>query len=224
MSDSLKKASIFPGRNPFSPEGPRASSRARVTEQRAVAQRQKIERQRAQRAEQIEQKSHQPAMQKPAPKAGAQMTPMSRALDAYIQDHVGGNRSKKTIEWHQTALGLFSTYLAEQEQILLVTDIDALHITGWFAYLRTTVGGHGKIRSERTIQTYARSVRAFCHWLVRRRLIPLNPFDDVTFPKVGRPLIKMLEEEEFEKLHSCHSCQACSRQRYERAFTCHSPP
>lgn len=37
----------------------------------------------------------------------------------------------------------------------------------------------GKVRSERTIQTYARSARAFFHWLVRRETIERNPFDRV---------------------------------------------
>jgi len=60
------------------------------------------------------------------------------------------------------------------------------------------------LRCERTIQTYARSARAFFHWLVRRGTIVANPFDLVVFPKVGRPLIKTIEPEEFERLlHAC---------------------
>lgn len=78
--------------------------------------------------------------------------------------------------------------------------MESIHITAWFAALRTTPGAHGKIRGERTIQTYARSVRAFFHWLARRHLIVFNPFDEVTFPKVGRPLIKTITDEEFERL------------------------
>jgi len=196
--NSSKKASV----ETISSEHSRSGRYTKpVTEARAAVQRQKIDRERAARLEQSE-----PA-EEPAPlplprsaKRGTGAITTQRALDAYIQDQVGGNRSPKTIEWHQTALGLFVTYLAETEEITLVTDIDAIHITGWFAQMRTAVGGHGKVRSDRTIQTYARSVRAFCHWLVRRRFIVLNPFDEVIFPKVGRPLIKTLSDEEFEKL------------------------
>src|SRR5258708_6869828 len=180
---------------------PRTSARSKpVAESRATAQRQKLDRERERRQEGTERQEHQTTSRLSALKAGAQATTVNRALEGYIQDQIGGNRSKKTIEWHRTALGLFSTYLDEQEQVTLVTEIDAMHITGWFAHLRITVGGHGRIRSERTIQTYARSVRAVCHWLVRRRLIPFNPFAEVIFPKVGKPLIKILTEEEFEKL------------------------
>jgi len=49
-------------------------------------------------------------------------------------------------------------------------------------------------------ETYARSARAFFHWLVRRGTLEHNPFDRVVFPKVGRPLIQTISDEEFEKL------------------------
>lgn len=42
--------------------------------------------------------------------------------------------------------------------------------------------------------------RAFFHWLIRRQLIESNPFDLVTFPKVGKPLIQTITAEEFERL------------------------
>ena len=48
--------------------------------------------------------------------------------------------------------------------------------------------------------TYARSARAFFHWLVRRETIVKNPFERVVFPKVGRPLIQTITPEEFEQL------------------------
>jgi integrase/recombinase XerD len=78
--------------------------------------------------------------------------------------------------------------------------VDSADISAWFAYMRKATGKHGRPRSERTIQTYARSVRAFFHWLVRRELIERNPFDKVVFPKVGKPLIQTIEPEEFEQL------------------------
>ena len=42
--------------------------------------------------------------------------------------------------------------------------------------------------------------RAFFHWLVRRELIARNPFNRVTFPKVGKPLIQTIDADEFERL------------------------
>ncbi len=82
----------------------------------------------------------------------------------------------------------------------LVGEVDASDINAWFAHMRKSPGGHGKPRSERTIQTHARSARAFFHWLVRRETIGSNPFDRVVFPKVGKPLIHTIDAEEFERL------------------------
>lgn len=195
MSDASQKPSTASrGRQ-------RVTSRVQpVTEARSQAQRHKLDQERTQRLAQEVQEDVPPPSLPRVPRKSSQDTTVIRALEAYIQDQIGGNRSKKTLEWHRTALGLFTTYLTEHEAVTLVSELDALHITGWFARLRTTFGAHGKIRSERTIQTYARSVRAFCHWLIRRRLLSANPFDEVIFPKVGRPLIKVVSDEEFEKL------------------------
>jgi site-specific recombinase XerD len=125
---------------------------------------------------------------------------LERAIDDYLQDHEGGNHSRKTVEWHRTALGLMQAYLHQEHEILEVDEVEGSHISAWFSHLRKTPGANGKIRSERTIQTYARSARAFFHWLVHRGALTLNPFDRVVFPKVGKPLIQTITTEEFEKL------------------------
>jgi integrase/recombinase XerD len=129
----------------------------------------------------------------------ARMT-VERAIDDYLDDHVGGNHSEKTLEWHRTALGLLRGYLKNGRDITLVGEIDAPDIVAWFTYLRKIPGARGKMRSERTVQTYARSARAFFHWLVRQETITSNPFERVAFPKVGKPLIKTISDEEFEQL------------------------
>jgi site-specific recombinase XerD len=127
------------------------------------------------------------------------------AIEDYLQDHVGGNHSEKTLEWHATALGLLRRYLEGERNQKLVEQVEAKDISAWFAYLRKVPGKRGKPRSERTVQTYARSARAFFHWLIRRGTLDLNPFDRVAFPKVGRPLIQTVTDEEFERL-----LQACA--------------
>ncbi len=196
------------------PEGPsgqndtrRQQKRAsrRVTEARAIAQRAKLDAQ----AE---------AREQPATKTGASKqrsgkqtqqrlqanrrahTTIARAMEDYLLDHEGGNHSAKTLEWHRTALGLMRTYFEKERGITLVGEVDAPDINAWFAAMRKSPGGHGKPRSERTIQTYARSARAFFHWLMRREIIEHNPFDRVVFPKVGKPLIQTIDAEEFEQL------------------------
>ncbi len=126
-------------------------------------------------------------------------------IDEYLRDHKGGNHSDKTLEWHATSLNLLRRYLEEERKITYIEEASASDISTWFVYMRKTPGAHNKVRCERTIQTYARSARAFFRWLMRRGTLDVNPFDQVVFPKVGRPLIKTIEPEEFERL-----LQACT--------------
>jgi integrase/recombinase XerD len=134
-------------------------------------------------------------------------TSIADAIEAYLQDHTGGNHSPKTLEWHATALGLLRRYLEDEQAITRAQEVDAIALSAWFASLRTVPGRRGKPRCERTIQTYARSARAFFRWLMQREMLARNPFDQVAFPRVGRPLIQTVEPEEFERL-----LQACAPQ------------
>ncbi|HEY6539979.1 MAG TPA: tyrosine-type recombinase/integrase [Ktedonobacteraceae bacterium] len=178
--------------------------RSRVTEARAKAQRAKLDAQVQihQRQDELDPGIPQPQSKKTArrQKVQAQRRLIKTLIEAYLQDHIGGNHSEKTIEWHRTALGLMQTFLKEELDITLIGEVEADDISAWFSHLRSAPAARGKLRSERTVQTYARSARAFFHWLVRRETIERNPFDRVVFPKVGRPLIHTITTEEFEKL------------------------
>jgi site-specific recombinase XerD len=125
---------------------------------------------------------------------------LARAIDDYLLDHEGGNHSPKTLEWHRTALGLMRIYFEQERGVTAVGEVEAADINAWFASMRKTPSSRGKVRAERTIQTYARSARAFFHWLVRRETIARNLFDRVTFPKVGKPRIQTIDADEFERL------------------------
>jgi integrase/recombinase XerD len=187
-----------------SPRRSRKTTR-QTTEARAAAQRAKVD---AQREASAQETAGSASAGKPPRKRVQQpwlpprraSLPLERAIGDYLLDHQGGNRSPKTIEWHRTALGFLQAFLAQQRQKTLVGEIDAADLTAWFVHMRTMPGAHGKCRSERTVQTYARSVRAFFHWLVRMRLVEDNPCDRVSFPRVGKPMIKTITPEEFERL------------------------
>lgn len=174
-----------------------------VTEARAKAQRAKLdaqagtchvqEEQEANTRQTLNKKTVQQDVQ-------AKRRAIATLIEAYIQDHIGGNHSMKTVEWHRTALGLMHLFLKEELDITVIDEVEADDISAWFAHMRSTPGSNGKARSARTVQTYARSARAFFHWLVRRGTLEHNPFDRVVFPEVGRPLIQTITDEEFEKL------------------------
>ena len=179
--------------------------RKHVAGNRASAQRNKLDAQAEARAQQAAEAAVIPSNGKPREQKRVQAKrragpTIACAIEDYLADHTGGNSSPKTLEWHGTALGLMRKYLEKMRGITLVGEIDAPDLSGWFADMRTSPGSRGKTRSERTIQTYARSARAFFHWLVHRGILQSNPFDRVVFPKVGRPLIQTIDAEEFERL------------------------
>src|SRR5260370_2871797 len=187
----------------------RATLRRRkaVAGNRAVAQRDKLDAQAEARAQQATERAAtatgkpRRGQEKPRLQASRRAgTTIARAVEDYLQDHAGGNHSEKTLEWHRTALGLMRKYLEKERGITLVGEVDAPAISGWFADMRTSPGSRGKRRSERAIQPYARSARAFFHWVVHREMLQSNPFDRVAFPKVGKPLIQTIDAEEFERL------------------------
>ena len=202
MKETTTNSSVPPSSKPQRP-GTRGSKRgSRVTEERARAQRAKLDTQ-AEARQQHEQETasrHIQGKQTARRDLQAKRRVIASLIEAYLQDHIGGNHSEKTLEWHRTALGLLRLFLEEELAITQIDEVEADDISAWFAHLRTTPGVTGKVRSERTIQTYARSARAFFHWLVRRDTLATNPFERVVFPKVGRPLIQTITPEEFEQL------------------------
>jgi hypothetical protein len=161
-----------------------------VTAARARAQRAKLHTQI--QAREIPQQSKRKKTDTGVPARSQTSTSIADAIEAYLQDHSGGNHSPKTLEWHATALGLLRHYLEKERTTTWIEEVDAPAISAWFTYLRTVPGQRGKPRCERTIQTYARSARAFFRWLVRREMLVRNPFDQVAFPRVGKPLIQTL--------------------------------
>ena len=202
MKETTTNSSVPPSSKPQRP-GTRGNKRgSRVTEERAKAQRAKLDAQADARQQQEQETAsrHIQGKQTARRDLQAKRRVIASLIEAYLQDHIGGNHSAKTLEWHRTALGLLRLFLEEELAITQIDEVEADDISAWFAHLRTTPGATGTVRSERTIQTYARSARAFFHWLVRRETLASNPFERVVFPKVGRPLIQTITPDEFEKL------------------------
>jgi integrase/recombinase XerD len=120
-------------------------------------------------------------------------------IQEYILDHRSQNHSPKTIEWHTLALGNFAAFL-EKEGVTSLEDIERVHVLAWLTNLSTEPGAKGRKLAERTVNCYARSMRAFCNWLEAEGYVQVAPSHHVKMPKVGKPLIRIIEFEEFERL------------------------
>jgi site-specific recombinase XerD len=128
---------------------------------------------------------------------------IERAIHFYVQAHRHAGRSAKTLEWHQTALRQLQHYLLAEGHLLDVRQITETDLAGWVAELSQTPTRTGKQRSASTIETYARSARAFCVWLVQRGDLARSPMSEEVFPHTGVPLPRLIQPDAFEQfLHA----------------------
>jgi hypothetical protein len=114
-----------------------------VTEARASAQRAKLDaqdearRQASEKTSTTQQAQSKHQQKDLLAKRRARAT-IGHAIADYLLDHEGGNHSDKTLQWHQTALGLLQSFLQEERGITLVGEVDAPDSNAWFAYMRKT--------------------------------------------------------------------------------------
>ena len=120
-------------------------------------------------------------------------------IGEYILDHRSQNHSPKTIEWHTIALGNFADFL-EKQGVTFIEDMERVHVLSWLTNMSMEPGAKGRKLSERSVNCYARSMRAFCNWLEAEGYVQMAPSNHVKMPKVGKPLIHIIEFEEFERL------------------------
>jgi integrase/recombinase XerD len=140
-------------------------------------------------------------------------------VSEYLIVHQSEGHSPKTVEWHSTALGLLVRFLEGHG----VTDphrFETSHLREWVVWLGTPESmkrrpGRASVspRGKRTIHTYTRSAHAFGKWLYEETYIDVDVTDHFTLPKVGKPLIKILEEEDFQRLLA-----ACEVSQHPREY------
>jgi site-specific recombinase XerD len=134
------------------------------------------------------------------------LTTIAQAITAYLQEMRTCGRNPKTLEWHQTSLGALQQYLWRQFALTEVRSLTKASLRAWVADLHTAPSAQtGAARAVNTIAAYARSVRAFCNWLVRQGAVPETPFPPGAVPKAQRRLPQVVEPELFARL--LHACQ-----------------
>ncbi len=125
---------------------------------------------------------------------------IERAMNAYLQEQMNHGSCRKTLEWHQTALRLVQQYLVNHCHLRFLSQITEKEVRGWLASLRTPSSLTGIPRKASTIATYGRSVRAFCHWAVRKGYLQQTPMVRGILPKAEKKRIQVIEPEAFDRL------------------------
>jgi site-specific recombinase XerD len=125
------------------------------------------------------------------------------AIESFLQERKAAGRENKTLQWHQTALRSFQQHFAQHDK-RFPQEITTAEVRNWLVHLRAKPSDTGMQRSASTVQNYARSARAFCHWSVRQGYLERTPFVRGAVPKAGYHPIQMMEPDIFEQL-----LQAC---------------
>jgi site-specific recombinase XerD len=124
---------------------------------------------------------------------------IDQAIQSFLQERRTAGREGKTLAWHQVALCSLRAYLARHDLGFLEAITTAV-VRNWLAGLRSEPLETGTVRTASTINAYARSARAFCHWLVRKGVLARTPFVKGTVPKATSQLTRLITSEEFEQL------------------------
>jgi site-specific recombinase XerD len=126
-------------------------------------------------------------------------TALDGAIERYLEDLRARKRVRKTLEWHQAALRSLREHLGHQ-QMSEPQDITLAQVQDWLVALQTECSITGAVRAASTIQTYARSARAFCAFLVRQGELERTPFVKGMVPKADRRHPQIVDPKMFEQL------------------------
>lgn len=125
---------------------------------------------------------------------------VERAVQEYLQAHRTVGHRTKTLAWHQMVLCHLQQYVLTECHPLLVNQITETTICSWLAFLAQTPTTRGSQRSASTIETYARSARAFFGWLVERGTLSCSPMSERAFPRAGVPLPHVVSPATFDQM------------------------
>src|SRR5207248_7390426 len=135
---------------------------------------------------------------------------IEQAVRKYLEDQRSHHRRPKTLEWHEHALELFRHYLLTEHRCLLLCQITEAQVRGWLAFLSQMRSARGSVLQTSTVESYARSARALCQWLVRRKYLHATPFAHLALLRLETHALQPLTPEEWERLlQVCHSARKC---------------
>jgi site-specific recombinase XerD len=133
------------------------------------------------------------------PKKDQRLT-VERAIQEFLQAHHEVGHRPKTLEWHHMVLAHFQQYVLNECHLHLVNQITETIICSWLASLAQTPTARGSQRAANTIETYARSSRAFFGWLLERGTLSCSPMSERAFPRTSVPLPHVVSPATFDQV------------------------
>ena len=129
-----------------------------------------------------------------------------QAITAYVQELQARGYAPKTVQWHQTSLRALQHYLWRRFQLTEVRSLSTTCLQRWVNDLPIAAFARcGVRRTVSTVAAYARSARAFCHWLLMRGYVQVRLFPQGLVPPAPRGKPQPVEPEVFARL--LRACQ-----------------
>lgn len=110
-------------------------------------------------------------------------TALNRCLEMFLLHQEASRHSPRTVQTYRNTLTTFLDYLAGCD-VTHPELITATHIRRFFVHLE------GRELAGATIQKHARSVKAFCNFLVREEVLDDSPMRKVAMPKADKQVKK----------------------------------
>ncbi len=143
------------------------------------------------------------------------VTQLQHLLEGYRLCCMAEGKSPATTRWYIGKLQIFKAYLEANGFPTDVTRITTHHIRGFLAHLRSDVKAdennpnkptRDQPLSSRTIQGYARTLKAFYSWLYREGYLNDNPTKLVKIPKASKIIVETLTERQIRCLLKAIDC------------------
>jgi site-specific recombinase XerD len=118
----------------------------------------------------------------------------------YLAAQQAAGRTPATITWHQQSLKQFLAWLHDEGHPTNPGDWNAGLMRAWIVYCQTRPSKRGGgTLSTSAVNSLARSLRAFCHWLAAEELVDRSPFEKVKVPKPPKLVKPFLTPDEVDR-------------------------
>ncbi|HOG46783.1 MAG TPA: tyrosine-type recombinase/integrase [Anaerolineae bacterium] len=141
----------------------------------------------------------------------AKNTNLATMLEGYRLYCIAEGKSSRTIRWYQGKLHLFAGYLEEQGLPSDVAELTTTHLRAFLVHLMEQVKAdqnnpkkptQERSLSAKTIQGYARTLKAFCSWLAREGYTADNLGRALKIPKAPNTIVQTFSDAQIKALLS----------------------
>jgi len=150
---------------------------------------------------------------------GEEKLTLQQAIGDFITDRELNNHTKKTIRTYEQRLRYFTSWLDSTHGIVLVEDLQLVHLRGWISHLQKTPTYRGKKLSDDSVHSYGQSILAFCHWLEREELLQKPITTRFRLPRVEEKFKPTFTSEDIQKLLDACEEGDTNRPQLRRALT-----